>query len=108
MDLISHYERNPLYNKVKLKMPVTEEMVSRKVSSLHNGDVYCSSGYMDPNDFTSKFSARALYDYSARREDELSFKRGAVINNVQQQAYNDLNLTSTFQFSFVDGFLVQN
>jgi len=85
VDLINHYQNNPLYNKIKLKMPVTDEMVTRKLSSLVNGDVYCSSGYMDPNQFTSKYSARALYDYTARREDELSFKRGAVINNVQQQ-----------------------
>lgn len=85
VELVSYYEKNPLYNKVKLKVPVTEEMIQRRGNSSSNGDVYCSSGYMDPNTFSSKVCAKALYDYNARRDDELSFKRGALITNVQQQ-----------------------
>ena len=45
-------------------------------------DVYCSTDYMDPNSFTSKLAARALYDYTAQRDDELTLKRGALILNV--------------------------
>jgi len=45
----------------------------------------CSTGYLDRNSFTSKLCARALYDYQARREDELTFKRGALVTNVSQQ-----------------------
>ena len=54
VELINHYEKNPLYNKVKLKTPVTEEMIHRVGGLGSNGDVYCSSGYMDPNPFNNK------------------------------------------------------
>jgi len=91
VDLIQYYERNPLYKKVKLKVAVTKEMVQQKQSlksfvdgSGNSTGVYCSTDYMDPTSFTSKVAARALYDYNARRDDELSFKRGALILNVVQ------------------------
>ena len=37
---------------------------------------------MDPALFTSKTCARALYEYKARRDDELTFPAGALISNV--------------------------
>jgi len=88
LELVAYYEKNPLYKKVKLKTPVTDELLARRGTlNLTNGEVspYCSTGYMDPNTFTSKLCARALYDYQARREDELTFKRDALIVNVSQQ-----------------------
>jgi len=90
LELVAYYEKNPLYKKVRLKTAVTEELLARRgtLSGLGtNGEVspYCSTGYMDPNSFTSKLCARAMYDYQARREDELTFKRGALIVNVSQQ-----------------------
>jgi len=89
LELVAYYEKNPLYKKVKLKIPVTEELLARRGNTglASNGEVssYCSTGYMDPNSFTSKICARAMYDYQARRDDELSFKRGALIFNVSQQ-----------------------
>ena len=30
VDLVAHYEKNPLYKKVKLKTPVTEELLARR------------------------------------------------------------------------------
>jgi len=90
LELVAYYEKNPLYKKVKLKTPVTEDLLARRAMSGlggSNGEVspYSSTGYMDPNSFTSRLCARAQYDYQARREDELSFKRGAVVTNVSQQ-----------------------
>ena len=87
MDLVSHYEKTPLYKKVKLKTPVTEELLSRRGNmSSHNGDAgYSAEGYMDPNIFTSVMTVRAVYEYKARREDELSFPAGALITNVSVQ-----------------------
>ena len=88
VDLVSHYEKNPLYKKVKLKTPVTDELLSRR-GTLSPGTMGeaagCSGeGYMDPNMFTSRTCARAQYEYKARRDDELSFPAGALITNVSQ------------------------
>jgi len=91
LELVAYYEKNPLYKNVKLKTAVTEELLSRRGvltgGFATNGEItpYSSTGYMDPNSFTSKLCARAMYDYAARRDDELTFKRGALIVNVSQQ-----------------------
>ena len=90
VDLISHYEKNALYKKVKLRTPVTEEILSRRGNMMmtENGGAeadYSAEGYMDPGTFTSTKCARALYEYVAKRSDELSFPRGALITNVSIQ-----------------------
>ena len=91
VDLVAHYEKSPLYKKVKLKTPVTEEVLARRgnLSPLSpSGSAEAGgysgepSGYMDPNLFTSRTCARAQYEYKARRDDELSFPAGALITNV--------------------------
>ena len=85
VDLVAHYEKNPLYKKVKLKTPVTEELLARRGNMSPGGageGGEGGEGYMDPALFTSKTCARALYEYKARRDDELSFPAGALINNV--------------------------
>jgi len=85
VDLVHYYEKTPLYNKVRLKVPVTGEMVERNIAVGDvNEDVHCTAEYMDPNSFTSILCAKALYDYTARREDELTLKRGVLVTNVQQ------------------------
>ncbi|KAK7574309.1 hypothetical protein V9T40_011500 [Parthenolecanium corni] len=40
---------------------------------------------MDPSSFTSRVTVKAIYDYQARQEDELSFCKHAVITNVDKQ-----------------------
>lgn len=40
---------------------------------------------MDPNTFTSRITVKALYDYRAQRQDELSFCKHAIITNVNKQ-----------------------
>jgi len=85
LELVAYYEKNPLYRKVRLKVGVTAEMVNKRGAMAANRDVYCCTGYMDPNSFTSQVCARTMYDYKARRDDELSFSRGALITNVNQQ-----------------------
>ena len=85
VDLVAHYEKNPLYKKVKLKTPVTEELLARRGNMSPGGageGREGGEGYMDPALFTSKTCARDLYEYKARWDDELSFPAGALINNV--------------------------
>ena len=91
VDLVAHYEKNPLYKKVKLKTPVTQELLARRGWTGEGAAGYSSEGgeggegYMDPALFTSKTCARAVYEYKARREDELTFPAGALITNVSIQ-----------------------
>ena len=98
IDLIAHYEKNPLYRKVCLTHPVNEEILSRQQNtpaqsntngSLASGavpdDNYVSdplSAYTDPS---TNIRARALYDYTAQRDDELILVKNCIITNVQKK-----------------------
>ncbi|XP_064611128.1 1-phosphatidylinositol 4,5-bisphosphate phosphodiesterase gamma-1-like isoform X2 [Liolophura sinensis] len=86
VELVQYYERHPLYYKMKLKYPVNEALVRRVGMPPDKGAIYGSPDlYMNPNDFQSKIRVKALHDYHANREDELSFRKGAVITNVHKQ-----------------------
>ncbi|XP_028039565.1 1-phosphatidylinositol 4,5-bisphosphate phosphodiesterase gamma-1 isoform X1 [Bombyx mandarina] len=84
IELVSYYENHPLYKKVKLWYPISEETVRRLVSEPDDNTVYGTPGYMDPTSFTSKVTVKALYDYRARQDDELSFCKHAIITNVDK------------------------
>ena len=40
---------------------------------------------MDPSTFISQVNVKALYDYKARRDDELTLVKHAIISNVNKQ-----------------------
>jgi phosphatidylinositol phospholipase C gamma-1 len=40
------------------------------------------SNYLDPQSIDQKLMVRALYDYKANKEDELTFGKNAIISNV--------------------------
>ncbi|XP_041454201.1 1-phosphatidylinositol 4,5-bisphosphate phosphodiesterase gamma-1-like isoform X1 [Lytechinus variegatus] len=87
-ELCSYYHKYPLYRKMKLKSPVNQEVVDRVGGDLDPEDdpIYGTGGiYMDPNQFVPKVTVKALYDYKAQREDELSFCKHAIITNVDKQ-----------------------
>ncbi|RWS31552.1 phospholipase C gamma-like protein, partial [Leptotrombidium deliense] len=85
VELINWYEKYSLYKDIKLKYPVTAEVV-RKIGSDPNTEFFAPEGnYMDPTAFQSKVTVKALYDYRANREDELSFCKHAIITNVMKQ-----------------------
>lgn len=41
---------------------------------------------MDPTCFVSKLTVKALYDYKARRDDELTLVKHAIITNVNKES----------------------
>lgn len=41
---------------------------------------------MDPATFISKITVKALYDYKAGREDELTLVKHAIVTNVNKQS----------------------
>ncbi|XP_015591333.1 1-phosphatidylinositol 4,5-bisphosphate phosphodiesterase gamma-1 isoform X2 [Cephus cinctus] len=87
VELVSYYERHPLYKNIKLSHPVNQEVVRRMGLDTDDGSVYGTPGYMDPSSFISKVTVKALYDYKAKRKDELTFVKHAIITNVDQ--HND-------------------
>ncbi|XP_018494683.1 1-phosphatidylinositol 4,5-bisphosphate phosphodiesterase gamma-1 [Galendromus occidentalis] len=86
VDLVSYYEKNPLYKKVKLKYPISEGAVNRLRDEPSSSTFHSDAGqYMDPNNFKSQITVKALYDYRAQKPDELSFPKHAIITNVLKQ-----------------------
>ncbi|KAG8506253.1 1-phosphatidylinositol 4,5-bisphosphate phosphodiesterase gamma-2 [Galemys pyrenaicus] len=89
VELVSYYEKHALYRKMKLRYPVTPELLERynmerDVNSLYD----VSRMYVDPSEINPSMPQRtvkALYDYKAKRSDELSFCRGALIHNVSKE-----------------------
>lgn len=88
IDLINYYMKFALYNKVKLSYPVSKEIVKRmgNLSLLEDDNAYTSTGYMDPSTVArDKVTVKALYDYKAQHDDELSFCKHAIITNVDKK-----------------------
>ncbi|XP_046736207.1 1-phosphatidylinositol 4,5-bisphosphate phosphodiesterase gamma-1 [Diprion similis] len=82
VELISYYERHPLYKKIKLTDPVNQNLLRRAGLEPDEGTVYGTSGYMDPSSFTSPLTVKAIYDFKGTRDDELTFSKHAIITNV--------------------------
>jgi len=86
-DLIAHYTAHPFYQKVRLTQAVNDAFVQNLGSHLDE-DVYTHTDYLDTNVIcseTSNIKVRAMYDYQARRDDELSFVAGQVIGSVVKE-----------------------
>ncbi|XP_063440480.1 1-phosphatidylinositol 4,5-bisphosphate phosphodiesterase gamma-1-like isoform X4 [Mytilus trossulus] len=88
VDLVQYYEKNPLYNRIKLKYPVNQTVVERRGSVLIPDDdensIYGDGIYHSPNQLVSKLKVKAIADYQANRADELSFNKGSIITNVNK------------------------
>uniref|UniRef100_A0A3B3ZC66 Phosphoinositide phospholipase C n=1 Tax=Periophthalmus magnuspinnatus TaxID=409849 RepID=A0A3B3ZC66_9GOBI len=80
VELVNYFRKKPLYRKIKLRYPVTPELVARFSTSL-----YDVKTYVEPNEIEQSMpqsTVRALYSYQSRKPDELSFNKGALIHNV--------------------------
>ncbi|MFT7813995.1 1-phosphatidylinositol 4,5-bisphosphate phosphodiesterase gamma-2 isoform X1 [Arapaima gigas] len=83
MDLVNYYRKNPLYRKIKLRYPVTEELVKRFSREKDSASIYERKMYVEPHEIEPPSNTvKALYDYRAMRPDELTFCKGALIHNV--------------------------
>lgn len=97
VELVKYYEKNALYRKVKLSYPVNENTVRRLGS---DPDDSVTGNYIDSSSFTTRngitngssiprdIKVKALFDYTANRDDELSFPKHAIITNVVKQDEN--------------------
>ncbi|XP_039082998.1 1-phosphatidylinositol 4,5-bisphosphate phosphodiesterase gamma-1 isoform X1 [Hyaena hyaena] len=90
VDLISYYEKHPLYRKMKLRYPINEEALEKiGTAEPDYGALYEGRNpgfYVEANPMpTFKCAVKALFDYKAQREDELTFTKSAIIQNVEKQ-----------------------
>uniref|UniRef100_A0A8C9XGT1 Phosphoinositide phospholipase C n=1 Tax=Sander lucioperca TaxID=283035 RepID=A0A8C9XGT1_SANLU len=90
VDLISYYEKHPLYRKMKLRYPINEDTLEKiGTAEPDYGSLYEGRNpgfYVEANQMpTFKCTVRAMYEYKAQRDDELSFIKNAVISNVDKQ-----------------------
>uniref|UniRef100_A0A8C0GR07 1-phosphatidylinositol 4,5-bisphosphate phosphodiesterase gamma n=1 Tax=Chelonoidis abingdonii TaxID=106734 RepID=A0A8C0GR07_CHEAB len=90
VDLVSYYEKHPLYRKMKLRYPINEETLEKMgTAELDYGALYevrTPHFYVEANKMPmARCTVKALYDYKAQREDELSFCKQAIIYNVDKQ-----------------------
>ncbi|XP_069740315.1 1-phosphatidylinositol 4,5-bisphosphate phosphodiesterase gamma-1 [Narcine bancroftii] len=90
VDLVSYHEKHPLYRKMKLRYPINEEALEKigtaepDYGALYEGRQ--SGFYVEANQVpTFKCTVKAMHDYKAQREDELSFCKHAIIQNVDKQ-----------------------
>ncbi|XP_019724032.1 1-phosphatidylinositol 4,5-bisphosphate phosphodiesterase gamma-1 isoform X3 [Hippocampus comes] len=90
VDLISYYEKHPLYRKMKLRYPINEDTLEKiGTAEPDYGSLYEGRNpgfYVEANQMpTFKCTVRAMYEYKAQRDDELSFTKNATISNVDKQ-----------------------
>ncbi|XP_025416925.1 1-phosphatidylinositol 4,5-bisphosphate phosphodiesterase gamma-1 isoform X2 [Sipha flava] len=85
VELIKYYEKNYLYNTIKLCFPVNEDIAQRNGNDIDDSSISSTPGYMDPSTALTKITVKAIFDYEGRRDDELSFCKHAVITNVVKQ-----------------------
>lgn len=84
VDLINYYETRPLYKKVCLKVPVNEELLSRAANGADVDSIHHDSEYV-PISHVSEVKVRALYDYQARMDDELTLVKNCAVVNVNKK-----------------------
>uniref|UniRef100_A0A8B9JRG7 Phosphoinositide phospholipase C n=1 Tax=Astyanax mexicanus TaxID=7994 RepID=A0A8B9JRG7_ASTMX len=90
VDLISYYEKHPLYRKMKLRYPINEETLEKiGTAEPDYGALYEGRNpgfYVEANQMpTFKCTVKAMYEYKAQRDDELSFSKNSIIQNVDKQ-----------------------
>ncbi|XP_055596548.1 1-phosphatidylinositol 4,5-bisphosphate phosphodiesterase gamma-1 isoform X2 [Uranotaenia lowii] len=84
IDLVNFYMKHPLYKKVKLTHPIPKDMLKR-INTMNGPEDNGAYSYMDPSAMNEKLTVKALFDYKAQRDDELSFCKHAIITNVDKK-----------------------
>uniref|UniRef100_A0A665WP58 Phosphoinositide phospholipase C n=1 Tax=Echeneis naucrates TaxID=173247 RepID=A0A665WP58_ECHNA len=85
VELVNYFRKKPLYRKIKLRYPVTPELVDRFSTEKDCASLYEMKTYVEPNEIEPSLpqsTVRALYRFQATMQDELSFSKGALIHNV--------------------------
>ncbi|KAJ4937738.1 hypothetical protein JOQ06_002369 [Pogonophryne albipinna] len=87
VELVNYFKKKPLYRKIKLRYPVSPKLVDQFSTEKGCASLYDVKTYVEPNEIEPslpKSTVRALYSYQAKKTDELSFSKGALIHNVSK------------------------
>uniref|UniRef100_A0A8C4HF19 Phosphoinositide phospholipase C n=1 Tax=Dicentrarchus labrax TaxID=13489 RepID=A0A8C4HF19_DICLA len=74
VELVNYFKKKPLYRKIKLRYPVTPELVDRFSTEKDCASLYEMKTYVEPNEIEPllpQSTVRALYCYQSKRPDEL-------------------------------------
>ncbi|KAF7658022.1 hypothetical protein LDENG_00018360 [Lucifuga dentata] len=88
VELVNYFRKKPLYRKIKLRYPVTPELVDRFSTEKDCASLYDIKTYVEPNEIEPSLpqsTVKAIYSYVAKQPDELSFGKGALIYNVTKE-----------------------
>ncbi|XP_034734553.1 1-phosphatidylinositol 4,5-bisphosphate phosphodiesterase gamma-2 isoform X1 [Etheostoma cragini] len=88
VELVNYFKKKPLYRKIKLRYPVTTELVDRFSTEKDCASLYEVKIYVEPNEIEPSLpqsTVRAIYGYQAVKPDELSFRKGDLIHNVTKE-----------------------
>ncbi|KAI2805487.1 hypothetical protein RDWZM_008746 [Blomia tropicalis] len=86
-DLITYYQKNALYQGVRLKTPINQKNID-EIGAENPYDTESSYLYASLDGSIGPITVKALYDYNAQRFDELSFCKHAIITNVVKPRSN--------------------
>ncbi|KAK9517244.1 hypothetical protein VZT92_025129 [Zoarces viviparus] len=89
VDLVNYFRKKPLYRKIKLRYPVTPELVDHFSTEKDCASLYEVKTYVEPNEIEPSLpqsTVRAVYSYQAKNPDEHSFSKGALIHNVSKES----------------------
>uniref|UniRef100_A0A8C9ZHP1 Phosphoinositide phospholipase C n=1 Tax=Sander lucioperca TaxID=283035 RepID=A0A8C9ZHP1_SANLU len=75
VELVNYFKKKPLYRKIKLRYPVTSELLPLTKTFT----IVCVC-FLQPQS-----TVRAIYGYQAVKPDELSFRKGDLIHNVTKE-----------------------
>ncbi|KAM3870064.1 1-phosphatidylinositol 4,5-bisphosphate phosphodiesterase gamma-2 [Diretmus argenteus] len=88
VELVNYFRKKPLYRKIKLRYPVTPELVERFSAEKDCASLYDIKTYVEPNEIEPSLpqsTVKAMYNYQAVRPDEHTFCKGALIHNVSKE-----------------------
>ncbi|KAG0728579.1 1-phosphatidylinositol 4,5-bisphosphate phosphodiesterase gamma-1 [Chionoecetes opilio] len=85
IDLVRYYKHSPLYHNVRLRYPVTRRVMDSLIDRAICFKEQLSGG-QPPGYITClrNIHVKAKYNYKARNDDELTFVRHAIIQNVNK------------------------
>ena len=83
VELIRYFNKHPIHRQVRLRYPVTQAVISNLQDNDLMGTCQAEASIRD-SQYVSNIQVKAKYQYKAKRADELTFPKHAIIQNVNK------------------------